>query len=519
MKGQMKIQKNSDRIVIDHVLTDNHVPAITNVVMVVLYFIYMIKYYNISYLVPDYYNYFSFAKVNLPAAASFSSLFLDLSRFVMPYPLVAHVLCLSMLSLSVFFINLSIFRFLKNESAKIKLLLSLSTYTWGVWYYFCGKLYYDFPFTSISFAMALYLLSHVLDTAYPYKNKSGSKLWYVFYLLCGFTLSWKLFNLFAVFGIIILALLWRNENLKGIIQSISQYFYFFLSFAMGYILGMYHLLTDFQETLNGIRGYPVEANHLKFVGHFFQVDFTKFVWDHVTDSSFSTGIFFILSLFILLALPFLFVKKKLYALLGTSFLFLYCLYINMLSPGYEWHGFPFGLFLLVFFIFCFMEMQKEKPQNIRIAYKLISVMFLIQICNNFGYYIPMQSVLHSSIYNAIDAAYLNQGVIFDKISDFTTQKNITGHVRVAANIYRSKGTPSNFELQVFTDERFTALKTNEPILGNIFIEMKPKADFKNYYLSGYWDKINDFNKSRLTLNDKVATVIYDCEEYKITFYE
>lgn len=105
------------------------------------YFWFLMPYYTLEYYVPDYFLYWHYGHSNVPAADAFSSLFFDLSRWILPFPKWAYIGCLSGLTGSIFIINTSCRQWLARvTTAEYWSYLFLSaTFTFGIWFDFMGS--------------------------------------------------------------------------------------------------------------------------------------------------------------------------------------------------------------------------------------------------------------------------------------------------------------------------------------------------------------------------------------------
>jgi hypothetical protein len=111
------------------------------------------------------------------------------------------------------------------------------------------------------------------------------------------------------------------------------------------------------------------------------------------------------------------------AIVGWSYFFLfgglslvYVVYIWGFSPGYLWHGFPVGLFLVLFYGFLLVESSQLSKLKQRSVVVLSIILFSIAGVNNFGYYIPTQVGLARSTEHAISIIEQRSGEIFDKVA-------------------------------------------------------------------------------------------------------
>lgn len=120
----------------------------------ILYFFFLLRYYLIEYYVPDFRLYFDMALEGSKAQDGFSSLFLWFAAFAASIPVFLSVFCLLLMTLSM--INISIFiNFLFKKINLYYCISLLVLYSCGAFYYFYGKIFYDFPFTAFTYSMCL----------------------------------------------------------------------------------------------------------------------------------------------------------------------------------------------------------------------------------------------------------------------------------------------------------------------------------------------------------------------------
>ncbi len=376
------------------------------------YFWFLLPFYTLDYYVPDYFLYWHYGHINVPAADAFSSLFFDLSRWILPFPKWAYILALSCLTGSIFIIVSSFRQWLARVAADdywAYLFLS-ATFTFGIWFYFYGKLFYEFPFTAITFSLAL---AAVVGGSTKGRPLSG-KWWGLFFFFCGFGFSWKTYNIFLFLGMLGLVgiVSWRTfvADFKRNMGWAA------VGCIFGYLGGNYHLLNEPIQALHGIRGYGVGASMIRL--HHFFLAAPRFSWvqicDHVGSPPFSIGVIPLVSVAMLWAVS---------AIVGWSYFFLlgglslvYVVYIWGFSPGYLWHGFPVGLFLVLFYGFLLVESSQLSKLKQRGVVVLSIILISVAGVNNFGYYIPTQVGLAWSTAQAISIIEQRSGEIFDKVA-------------------------------------------------------------------------------------------------------
>ncbi|MGN0740810.1 MAG: hypothetical protein ACI4LX_11635 [Treponema sp.] len=266
------------------------------------------------------------------------------------------------------------------------------TLSCGCWYYFYGKIFYDFPFSVFSFSLCLWQISEIII-----KSRNGKeyfKNWLAFFALSGFTLSWKPYNIFMLAGILGCAFA-KDETRKIVLLQLShvkKILYASVLFIFGYIAGNFNLLVSPRVTLKGIMAYKASFSFREFL-----YSKHRIIWDHVNDLPFCISIFSITVMILLFVIvPLISNRKRYAAIFVTMFIFLR-IFIKHFSPGYAWHGLTFGSFLLVLLLFVFSERESFSK-----ASKILSVVAVtIQICVTFGFYVPTQIRWHNATQKSI----------------------------------------------------------------------------------------------------------------------
>lgn len=403
-----------------------------------LYFLFLYRFYIDIYDIPDYFLYND--GLGDTAKHGFSSLFVWISKFNTIYPFAFKIFSLFALTFSLFTINFLFY--LKSKSYVDSLLFFVFSFSSGIWYYFFGKIYYDFPFTAFTFALALIALylscyineKPILLAALNVRYLSKVPL-LIFFLLLGLCLSWKSYNIFLVFGVIVLVIFNYRRFFSYINSTPYIGFIYGITFLIGYIAGNFTLLTRFTETLQGLRGYPASSDLYE---HFFQA--RKLVWDHISLVPFNTGILNIGSLFIILIILPLFIKNKIYIYINIFLIAMYLIFISFFSPGFPWHGFPFGLYVIVTFGVLLLEAIKlnEKPKKIFRGFALIAVS--LQSYNNFLNYIPNEILWFNAAEDAKNILLSNSMEINNKIISIT--QNLDGCFDIDIRYKFKKITPT-----------------------------------------------------------------------------
>ena len=117
------------------------------------YFIAISQFYTINYYVPDFYGYMAMiTKTGKPLPVdAFSSLFVTISPLAYVFPFILTIMSLVFLTLSLFLFNYVFYKFKKIDLFD-NIVFLVASFSSGCWYYFYGKIYYDFPYTALSFS-------------------------------------------------------------------------------------------------------------------------------------------------------------------------------------------------------------------------------------------------------------------------------------------------------------------------------------------------------------------------------
>jgi len=439
-------------------------------------------FYQIDFHAPDYWLYYHYGQLNLPAADAFSSLFIDLSRLVLPFPKRAYSISLAMMTASLFLIIHSIrYRLHRlGHSDKWAYLFGFATLSMGFWYYGAGKLFYDFPFTIASSSVALAMLVVALD-----REPFPTRWWALFFLFCGFAFSWKTYNVFTVFGLIALAF----PPLWAAIKAAPKTAFFGagIPLGLGYLLGMYHLLTDPIATLHGIRGYGVLVSPDRLIQHI--VPAAQFMWvhtcDHVVNAPFSIGILSPVTGIILVILSAL--VSRYYLGLISLLSILYGIFIVAFSKGYQWNGFPFGLILLFIYGFLCIQIAGARSKSKQTWFLGLSIVgFLITAATTFGYYLPTQIAIHQATQTAITSLQANSQDLLQQVTKFEK-----GHPGTPVYLLFDRRKPNGDSPLMQVDSRWATIQrpltypTNSP-----FITITPRYHSHNFDEFGnpFWSR-------------------------------
>lgn len=339
-----------------------------------LYFMFMFQFYNIEYFAPDHALYAG--QAGFKATAGFSSLYCFLSLFIESYPKQTTIMCLVLLTLALFNFGYFSLKMLNGDRSKI-ILAFLFIYSSGIWFYFYGKLFSEFPFGVASYSLCLLATIKIIKDVY------NPKLWYLLALLGGFTLSWKAYNIFCIVGLVLLLIL-HNESRSKLIKLVKDWkgsLLSFVSFCLGFVIGNFYILVEPVETLTGLKAFRSSFDFIDFM-----LLKTRIIWDHINDLPFNLSV---MNLFVWVALILLvpIVTKKSKYLLATIFMSI-CLglFIQFFSPGLSWHAFPYALFLLTCFVFLLSEIDLL-GRKVKL---LMIFMIVIQSITCYVCYIPTQ---------------------------------------------------------------------------------------------------------------------------------
>lgn len=397
------------------------VPAL----LAVVYFFFMLRFYLIDYEVPDFRLYASFAQQGLPAKDGFSSAFIFMSGLSSFMPRFMTFLCLVMLALSLFFICLFCYRQLWTDTGTYWLMI-LTIFLSGSWFYFYGKIFYDFPFSVFTFTVAMLAFSRFIDSV------ESNKWWYITCLLMGFALSWKAYNIFMIAGFGILCLCF-DEFRKILVTNVfhaKQLIFSILLFVSGYLVGNYNFFIDPIGTLKGIRGYEAQSSLVYF---FFNKG--DVIWDHVNNLPFNISIYFIPCMVGLILLLPLLVRKPWYGISGIFMLSCLCIFIKFFSKGYTWHGLTFGIYLIL--NFCFLIKENYIQKRGMVFLNVSGIILLLQAIVLFGYYIPKQMQWHDVTEEALSIMETESSDIYNDVVELTKENGISDYT-VGYAVYRYK---------------------------------------------------------------------------------
>lgn len=349
----------------------------------------MFQNYMIDYNVPDFRLYECFYESGYWAKDGFSSLFIWIAHFAVTHPRRLTVFCLLLLTGALFNMLLGICRVFNEDTAKWLLGISFLIVC-GSWYYFYGKIFYDFPFSAYTYSIAFLIvvdLLKILNDAEKCDRKRVNIEWQFLMVVLGFMMTWKPYNIFLLVGLWLLAI--SDSACTKFFWNIFKRPFSLIStviaFGVGYLLGNYGLLINPSETLNGIRAYAASSDFVDFL-----LKGKEQIWDHVNCVSFNEGVLNIVTVLIVLFVIPILLKKWNYISISLVIVLAFVLYIYECSPGYLWHGLPLGLFVASYWIFLLRDTDIDTQLWERCLYGLACVAIICQGYNCFALYIPKQ---------------------------------------------------------------------------------------------------------------------------------
>lgn len=353
---------------------------------IAIYFFFLLPIYLDSWVVPDFRAYSGFAQTGLTAKDGFSTLFLFIAGLSTITPKLICILCLFLLCL-----GMISFIYFYNENIDDKLplifknLFIITLFSDGIWYYFYGKIFYEFPFIIGNYGICLVLMSKVYKDYYK-NNKIDYKLYYLLFSI-GLCISWKIHSMFLILGTFLIICCndsWRKIVIY-IISSISRTLKSILCICSGYILGNYGVLIDFKDTLQGLQAYPAKSEFLK---RLFDMDFI--VWDHVNLMPWNISTLNILTcIWIGIIIPIL-IKKYRYILSTLTIIIIFIFISSNKTYGFTWQAFPVGAFFLILFLFLLLEINTIGDKHKKILCIGMIIVSGIQMLVTLGFYIPKQ---------------------------------------------------------------------------------------------------------------------------------
>lgn len=375
----------------------------------IIYFGFLLRFYNIDYFVPDFRLYNSMASANCKAADGFSSLFIWMASLCSIMPKFMNFASLAMLCCSIFNILFFYYNVFWENIQKF-ILVIIMCMSCGAWYYFYGKVFYDVPFSVYNYSLCLLVFAKLYENK---ENREKAQLWwYVLIYLLGLMMSWKPYNIFMLSGSGLLVLAYDDFR-KEMFLSLNRMKKIFISgalFLTGYITGNFNLLLFPRETIEGIKAYPAS-----YVFSEFMLDKHRIIWDHINDLPFSISVFSIAFLIFAGVIWPIAIKKLRYLWISLFMFGALALYISYFSPGYTWHGLSYGFYFVTYTLFLVKE-TKQEMLHFQLFKKFLIFILIIQFAVNFGYYIPVQIRWAVSTEKAIEVLENKETEIFNHVS-------------------------------------------------------------------------------------------------------
>lgn len=386
-------------------------PYLLIVVLMISYFDLVSPFYlERLYEVPDYFKFYVFAKDGLPAQDGFSSLFIAISsQLIINYKLI-HYLSLFLMMAA---ITISLIAFVKVSKNLLQQIIYIAfLFSMGCWYYLYGKVFYEFPFIAFTFSILIYLAKDYL--APPQEASKGRanfdlRNFYprLFFVLCGFCISWKPHAIFPVFGLMVIASINNRSNIP---KHFRNLLFITALIALGFFIGNYAIFTDFIGTVRGIRGYNSGTDVLKFLW-----SDKNSTWDHTNVLSFHSAVYSLWgSFFILFVSPFLVRSKKILLISNIVFPVLFLFVAYKFLPGYPHNAFPFSLYLAVIVFYVVLNVRPGKATIV--LYGGLLLIIGLQGYSIFTSYIPQQESWAKSTKLATQVIEKNSTKIASQVS-------------------------------------------------------------------------------------------------------
>lgn len=374
-------------------------------------------FYISKWQVPDFCAYAGFAQANLKAHDGFSSLFILISGLLTFLPVQIKLLCLFCNVCAIIMLFYFYYKIVKNNNLLNKqdvIVILLITFS-SFWYYGYGKVFYDFPLTMLSFAGCIYILT---NNILLYRKGIYKKFrWNILYLLIGVCFSWKMYNIFLIVGMILL--LFADDELRmlccHIIFNIKNFIVALSMFILGYLFGNFNLIYYFADTLGGLKGYKASSN---FMDKLFSMNYIE--WDHINTMPWNFSVMFVVTAIAILFILPLIIKKSRLIYISIFMMGCFYIFISHFSRGYPWHGFTFGVFIVLLFMFE-IKMCKKKYYNLftKISFVVVTVQVILCLC----FYIPKQIRWHIVTESSINDIIENEHFIREDVEKIIKKIN------------------------------------------------------------------------------------------------
>lgn len=389
-------------------------------ICIIIYLFLMKNFYVSIWQVPDFGYYAGFASLNMKANDGFSSMFVSLSGLLSFIPMQFKIVCL-FFNVSAIAGLLYFYYYIVKKDKQLHsedVLTILITVFSSFWYYGYGKVYYDIPFTMFTFSVCLYIMTRGI-VAY----RCGCNLirvWNLFFAVFGFCFSWKMYNIFLIAGLGLCSL--ADDEIRNIFLHFSgkvrNLFSFAAMFLFGYLVGNYNFILFPQDTMKGILGYEASSD---FLDRLFRTD--DLVWDHVNMLPWNFSVMCVITAVCILWILPLCIKKIRFAAISAFMLICFWIFITFFSRGYPWHGFTFGVFMLLLFMFEIKSGIGESTAFHKIAFAGIFIQVSICLC----FYIPKQAEWEKVTEQSINDLVKNECHIREDVQDALEQMNGTSY--------------------------------------------------------------------------------------------
>lgn len=481
--------------------------SILLILLTVAYFLLLVPYYTKKYYVYDFSLYLWFPSLNVPAKDGFSTLFIAISRITIPY--LTNLIMLLLLSCSIFIFNYLGTAILNKPLTK--LLWIIFNYSCGFWYYFYGKLFYELPFTLFNAALSLCILYQIIVNRKNY--------WTIFFISLGLMFSWKSSNIFILIPILIFIMFFCSEyasSFKNVFNEVSStkvkkalidYAKALALIIFGFSLGNYGLYYDFTGTIKGLINNRGTSDFFRYLF----IDGAA--WDCINSVSFNKGILniFVVSI-ILFVLPVL-IKKYKYLIISIFISFCFYLFITYFVPGSLWHGFPYGIFVLMFFYVILYELDRISPEKLKsynLSKNLVLCIVILQFILTYFYYIPLQAGWQKVTDDACTTVETEKDTILDAVEQTTDDLN--GTYCIDSALTRVMFTRNN--------QSVDALYKDSKQYVKIFGERNKGVDTANYIINIKPKELNLISEVVMEKYSKKDVLMFkDYGKFTITVYK
>lgn len=152
------------------------------VILSTLYFIGMLRFYILDYYVKDFRLYASWPVEGYAAKDGYSSLWIQICALIPLAPRFLTILCLLLLTLTLFLIARGSYYLLYSKDRRLFYFSLLIIYGASIWYYFYGKIFYDFPFAAAAFGLMFLLITKTYVLIWGGNQYTATGIGYAFWL-------------------------------------------------------------------------------------------------------------------------------------------------------------------------------------------------------------------------------------------------------------------------------------------------------------------------------------------------